>query len=281
MVLKEVQIGGEPTAPTAARSSPLRTTLGGVVLVVAALLSGCEAGADGRVRSAYELARKPTEPNKNRIEALLRDDDRDVRAAALVVMEPIDAARAARMAAIAIDDRDGFVRRAAVKILGDGVAGDPALVRRLATQAGGDPDWQVRRQALEAIARVDDPVVRQAFARGLADSVAHVRRSVLVAAEGRPGLLPVDGVCALLADDSDWGNRVEAARVLEESKDPAAYACLDGARHDPNEFVRAAATAGRAGLARAGVAEPPPPPPPAAAPGSPAPPAEAKPRSGV
>jgi hypothetical protein len=276
MTLKDVPIGGAQTAPTTARSSPRSPVSGAALVLAAAVLAGCNGGSEGGVRRAYELARDPTEPNKNHIERLLADADRDVRAAALVVMEPIDPVRATKMAGVAIDDPDGFVRRAAVAILGAGAASDPALVRRLATHAGGDSDWQVRRQALEAIAVVDDPVVSEAFSRALSDSVRHVRRAALMAAAARPGLLPVDRVCALVADDSDWENRVEAAQILGASKDPAAYPCLDGAIHDPNEFVRAAATAGRTALARAGVVEPPPPAPPA-----PTTPAEAKPRTGV
>jgi len=161
---------------------------------------------------------------------------------------------------------------AAIGILASEVPSDPALVRRLATHAGGDRNWQVRRQALEAIAAAADPVVPEAFLRALSDSVRHVRQSALAAAIERPGLLPIEAVCGVAADDSDWENRVAAAHVLGASKDPAAYACLERAMHDPNEFVRAAATSERRGLVRAGVEEPPPPL---------ATPAEAKPGSGV
>lgn len=226
----------------------------------------------------FELARRPTEPNRNRIEAMLSDEDRDVRAAVLVAMGPIDAARAKRMAATAIDDRDGVVRAAAVEVLGSDAAADPALMRRLATQAAGDPAWTVRVRALEALAPVDDPVVRECFARALSDSVRHVRRAALRAGVSRPGLLPTGRVAEIAAGDPDWENRVEAAKALGASKDPEAYPGLDAAARDPNEFVRAEAVRQRRNLLRDGIPETPAEPAPGVAP---APPPEAKPRTGV
>ena len=215
------------------------------------VFSGCTRGVDGRISRAYALGRHPSEPNKNRIEALLGDGDRDVRVTALVVMATVDKDRARRLAASALEDPDGLVRAAAVTLCGDGA--DAETIRRLATQAVSDPSWQVRARALDAIASSDEPVVREAFSRALFDTVRRVRRGALRAGAEHPGLLPADRLSELVVSDPDWENRVEAALALGASKDPAAYAGLDAASADPNEFVRATAVRERRTLERAGI----------------------------
>jgi len=222
------------------------------------LFASCAGGPDARIRSIYALGRSPSEPHKNRIEAMSGDPDRDVRVAVLVVMETVDPARAERLARSRIDDPDGLVRGAAVKILGPEAAADPELTRLLVAKASGDPDGQVRQLALEAVATLDDPAIGPAFSAALSDARRLVRRTALIAGAARPGLLPLDRVAALAADDPDWENRVEAARALGASKDPAAYAGLEQALHDGNEFVRAAAARGRRNLERAGIPMTPP-----------------------
>jgi HEAT repeat protein len=214
-------------------------------------LAGCQSGVDGRIARAYSLARHPSEAHKNRIEALLGDKDRDVRATALVVMGGIDKVRARNMALASLADPDGLVRAAAVAICGE--AADAETIRLLSAQAIDDPVWHVRARSLQAIAAADDPAVRDAFARALSDPVRHVRRAALIAGMGRPGLLPIDLVAKLAASDTDWENRVEAAIALGASKDPAAYAGLAAAAADPNEFVRTTATRERRELERAGI----------------------------
>jgi len=220
-------------------------------VVIVGLLSGCQTGIDGRITRAYSLARHPSEANKNRIESLLRDEDRDVRATALVVMAGIDKGRARRMAIGALTDPDGLVRAAAVGLCVDGV--DAETTRLLSARATDDPVWQVRARALEAIASSDDPAVREAYVHALTDSVRHVRRAALKAGIDHPGLLSVDLVSNLVVSDTDWENRVEAAIALGASKEPAAYAGLDAAVADPNEFVRATAAQERRELERAGI----------------------------
>ena len=225
-----------------------------VAALVVVLCAGCGSEIDHRISRAYALARNPTEPNKNRIELLAQDGDRDVRATALVVMGTIDKERARRMAGIAMTDRDGFVRAAAVPLYADGA--DSEAIRQISARVTEDPVWQVRARALEAIASSDDPAVREAFVRALSDSVRHVRRTALRAGVEHPGLLPVDLMGILVVSDPDWENRVEAASALGASKDPAAYAGLDAALKDPNEFVRTVAARERRELERAGVARP-------------------------
>jgi HEAT repeat protein len=222
-----------------------------VVWLAIAMLPGCNTGIDDRIRRAYAMAKNPSEPNKNRIEALLRDEDRDVRATALVVMGTIDRDRARRMAAGALTDPDGLVRAAAVPLCSD--RADAETFRLVTAGATDDPVWQVRARALEAIASSEDPAVREAFVRALSDPVRHVRRAALRAGIEHPGLLAVDLLNALVVSDPDWENRVEAATALGASKDPAAYAGLDAAIGDSNEFVRATAARARRELQRAGV----------------------------
>jgi HEAT repeat protein len=212
--------------------------------------AGCGAGIDDRISRVYAMGRRPSEANKNRIEALLRDPDRDVRATAIVVMKEIDLERARRMAVTALQDSDGLVRASAVSLCGT----DDETTRALAALAVSDPVWQVRTRALDMIASSEDPAVREAFTTALSDSVRHVRRSALRAAAEHPGLIPVAGLSDLVVSDPDWENRVEAAAALGASKDPAAYVGLDAAVSDANEFVRAAAWRQRRSLEIAAVA---------------------------
>lgn len=219
--------------------------------VAIVLIAGCQSGVDARIARAYSLARNPSEANKRRIEALLGDQDRDVRATALAVMGGIDKERARVMALGSLADPDGLVRAAAVGLCADGA--DAGTIRLLSTRATDDPVWQVRARALEAIAASDEPTVREAYARALSDPVRHVRRTALKDGTGRSGLLPVDLLSNLVVSDTDWENRVEAVIALGASKDPAAYAGLDAAAADPNEFVRMTAARERRELERSGI----------------------------
>ena len=251
MALKAVAFGGSPMTP----KSPRTLTRGYGSLVAAALsvllLAGCKSGVDDRIRRAHDLGRRPTPANQARIEAMLKDGDRDVRATALIVMEGVDRDRAKRMAATALEDPDGQVRAAAVPLLGDGAGDD--TIRRLAALAVSDPTWQVRVRALPAIAQSDDPAVYEAYALALADGAWRVRQAALTSGLLRPGLLPTDRVVDLVSSDPVWENRVEAARALGASQDRGAYAGLDAALSDPNEFVRATASTERRALERSGV----------------------------
>jgi HEAT repeat protein len=214
-------------------------------------LCGCGRGIEGRISRAYALGRRPSEANKARIEALLRDEDRDVRATALVVMGSVDRERGSRLAVGALKDPDGFVRATAVTLCAEGAEAD--TIRTITGLATDDPVWQVRTRALEALASSEDPAVREAFIRALSDSVRHVRRAAVRAGIAHPGLLPVDLLNTLVVSDTDWENRVEASTALGTSKEPAAYVGLDAAVVDPNEFVRMTAARERRALERAGV----------------------------
>ena len=219
--------------------------------LVLSLITGCAQGLDQRIDRAYRLARNPTAGNKNRIEALLKDGDRDLRATALVLMETIDTERARRMAADALGDPDGLVRAAAVSVVG--ADADATTLPVLIALASDDPVWQVRARVLETIVPSDDPALKEKFANALSDPIWRVRRAALRAGVGHPGLLPADRLAELVVSDPDWENRVEAAHGLGASKDPAAYPALDAALKDSNEFVRASAAGEKKALQAAGV----------------------------
>jgi HEAT repeat protein len=238
MILKPIPIVGAQ-----------RSVLMGLLTI--AVLSACSRGVDDRIGRAYALGRRPSEANKKRIEALLHDKDRDVRATALAVMGAIDKDRASRLAVGALSDPDGLVRATAVTLCAQGA--DAETIREIAARATDDPVWQVRTRALEALASSEDPAVREAFVHALSDSVRHVRRAALRAGIEHPGLLPVDVLNSLVVSDVDWENRVEASTALGTSKEPAAYIGLDAAVADSNEFVRATAARERRALERAGV----------------------------
>jgi HEAT repeat protein len=246
VTLKPVVFGGLPTTRKSRRSDCRVVILLALAATAMGLLASCAPGDDDRIHQAYTMARHPTPRNTARIEALLHDTDRDVRATSLVVMDTIDRERAKRMAEIALDDPDGFVRAAAIGIAGS--AAGPESIPRLTALAASDPVWQVRTRALEALSKMDDPSLPEVFDRALSDSVRHVRRRALAAGIEHPGLLSVARLSDIVASDPDWENRVDAARALGASNDPAASAGLTAALADPNEFVRAAASRARRGL---------------------------------
>ncbi len=249
--LKSVAVGGLPTSRKLARTFGDRARL--VVLIGAAMLStaACKSRLDDRISDAFALGRRPTESKKQRIEALAHDDDRDIRATALVVMDSVDHVRAKKIAAEALQDPDGLIRAAAVMVLGR--EPDTEMIHVLAALAIVDPMWQVRARAIDAIGAADDPKALESIAQAVSDPVRHVRRAALEVGVERPGLLPTEAVTSLLKGDPDWENRVQAALVLGGSTDPAAYPALEAAVEDSNEFVRAAASRGLRRLAEAGV----------------------------
>lgn len=246
MALKPVVSGGSPTTRKSQRSGYRRVLPVAVLAVAIGVLAGCAPGDDERIHDAYVLARHPTPRNIARIEGLLADKDRDVRSTALVVMDGIDKERAKRMAENALNDPDGFVRAAAVGIVAKDAG--PDSIPRFTALAASDPVWQVRTRALDALSKMDDPSLPEVFEKALSDSVRHVRRRALAAGIERPGLLTVARLTDVVASDPDWENRVDAARALGATNDPAAAAGLAAALADPNEFVRAAASRARRGL---------------------------------
>jgi HEAT repeat protein len=244
MNLTVVAIGreGHPSAFESCRRRHLRG-FRAITFVAIGVVAACNRGIETRMNSAYALSHHPTPRNQDRIEALLKDPDRDVRTTALVVMSGLDKGRAARMAEVALADPDGLVRAAAVTIVAaDADASKKAVLAGLAVE---DPVWQVRARALESLTDTDDPAVREVYTRALSDPVRHVRRTALRAGIAHPGLLPLDRLSEIVVSDPDWENRADAARALGASEDPLAIPGLEASVADPNEFVRATAAAER------------------------------------
>jgi len=210
------------------------------------------------------MARHPGPAQLRSIEGAFSDADRDVRATALTLVAGIDAERGRGMALKALDDSDGVVRAAAIRVLGP--PQDQGLLARVTSLASLDPVWQVRRAALEAIAGADVETVRAAYEQGIVDANREVRHASLAGGASHPGLLSTGALARVLKEDADWENRVLAAEILGASSDPEAYAFLDEAVLDPHEFVRAEATRARQALLRSGVPRPTPPPAPPASP---------------
>jgi HEAT repeat protein len=265
--LELVSSGGPPTRRKGVRSSPHGVFRIVTVALAVAAIAGCARGSENRIRRLYALGRHPSASNRDRIAAFLEDPDRDVRASALVVLESVDAPRAVELARRALDDPDGLVRAAAVRVVG--ARPDPTLAGKLSALVVDDPVWQVRARAIEALAPADDPAVRDAYARAIGDSVKHVRRAALRGLAGHPGLVPAAALIEAAEGDSDWGNRVAALDALGESASPDAWDAVDKSAQDPNEFVRAAAAGASRALRAAAVprpALPAPAEPPAAAP---------------
>lgn len=205
----------------------------------AAVLLGCERGAQTRVAQVYHWKRDPTPQNLQRIRACLDDENRDVRVTALYALVAASVPDTRELVVRAIEDEDGFVRATAAKCLGDLEHREaiPILVKHLLS----DEDWHVRQRAGESLAVLGGEASREALARALADPVKEVR---LVAVKGLADLDPLpslDALARIVVLDPEWEIRVHAARALGLTRRPETLEALEAARRDPNEFVRAAA----------------------------------------
>ena len=241
-----------PTRPTGSLSGAV------TLLLVSLVAAACQGDPQARIRQVRAWSLDPSEPHKARIRAALGDKDRDVRAAALSAMLEVDPASAQEMARTALTDPDGLVRAAAVRGLPLPPGGGD--VERLCALANADPAWQVRAAALEALVPAEGTIVAQAFVTALDDTVKAVRKVALDGAKLRPGTVPVERLARSVVEDPEWDNRVAAAEALGASGTPEAYAALDAAAGDGNEFVRATAAGQRRVLEQAGILRPPPPP---------------------
>ena len=230
----------------------------GVVIFGFALVSGCRESPGSKIAELRAMARRPGAAQVRRIESAFSDPDRDVRATALTLLAGIDPDRGRDLALRALDDPDGIVRSAAVRVL----TGRPetAPLERLTSMATLDSAWQVRTAALEGLTQAELDTVRPVFEQATVDSHREVRHAALVGGVARPGLISAVTAAKVLAEDTDWENRILAVEILGASGDAAAYAPLDEAALDPHEFVRAAATRARQALGRSGVPRPTPPP---------------------
>jgi len=204
-------------------------------------LAACAGDPQDRIGRIYTWKLRPTDKNVERIRACLEDPDRDVRAMALHALISLGIEDGQAISLEALRDEDGFVRATAARCLGEmGVAvAAPALAERLSS----DPDWHVRKLAAESLTVLGGTEAAEALVRALEDPV----RGVRLAAVSGAGELSPDAAFEILAgivlEDPDWEVRVHAARAIGRSSRPETAATLEAARNDPNEFVRAAATA--------------------------------------
>ena len=239
----------------------------GVVIFGFAFLGGCRESSESKISELRGMARRPGPAQIRGIEGAFSDPNRDVRATALTLTAAIDPARGRDMALRALDDPDGVVRATGVRVLTS--QPDTAPIERFTSMASLDSSWQVRTAALEGIATAEIDRIRPVFEQAMADARREVRHAALTVGVARPGLLPTAAAAKVLAEDTDWQNRILAVEILGASADPEAYAPLDEAIVDPHEFVRAAATRAAQALARSGAPRPTPPPSPSPSPAPP------------
>jgi HEAT repeat protein len=106
--------------------------------------------------------------------AVLKDNDSDVRKAAIGALMKIGDARATEPLIAALKDSDWQVRRSAAEALakiGDARATEPLIA------ALKDSNWQVRRSAAEVLAKIGDARATEPLVAVLKDSDRDVRRS--------------------------------------------------------------------------------------------------------
>jgi HEAT repeat protein len=177
------------------------------------------------------------------------DDEPEVRLAALVSLERVDAGRAAAVAFAQLADADSSVRLAALQVLARAGADPPRQVlddEEVAVRALAAAmlfGHEARAQSvLDAVVHAPDPSVREvgyrAIATGGAEETRHlalaglddldsrVRHEAAHAVAATPNEEAVKPLVALLADD-DAVVRSAAAEALGEVGEPAAEAVVD------------------------------------------------------
>jgi HEAT repeat protein len=219
------------------------------LVVTWAGLSACGDDKNQKISSIYEMKANPTERNEAAIRRLVESPDRDVRATALNALVALEVSDGHDLARHGLDDRDGFVRATAAKLLGDLAQGPDAdvLVARLVE----DQDPIVRRRSAEALDRIGGPAAVAGLARGLADPIDEVR---LACARGLRHLDPEAALPELLRiaiEDPSYDVRVQAVSALGETGAPEAVPVFEQTIVDENEFVRAATAHAREVHARA------------------------------
>ena len=172
-------------------------------VLVVAMLSGCRStsqqvggldspSADVRRESANELRTMRVADAEHRKQVVHRlsvmaqsDPEPLVRSAALLAITTQDAAAALDIARRLRADADAMVRWDAVKVMAG--ANDATLIDPLVEVAAKDTSEEVRREAVRALARYDDPRVIDILIARLNDesvSVAHAARASLTEIAG-------------------------------------------------------------------------------------------------
>jgi beta-lactamase regulating signal transducer with metallopeptidase domain len=112
----------------------------------------------------------------------------------------------------------------------------PAVVQAL-TEALKDSDAEVRKSAMQALARFRVPAAYDAFVAGLKDSDADVRQQAAFALSQLRDARATDALIGALKD-SDGDVRQQAAFALSQLRDPRAVPALTSALKDQDDDVR-------------------------------------------
>lgn len=112
----------------------------------------------------------------------------------------------------------------------------PAVVQAL-TEALKDSDAEVRKSAMQALARFRVPAAYDAFVMGLKDSDAEVRQQAAFALSQLRDGRATDALVGALKD-SDAEVRQQAAFALSQLRDPRAVPALTSALKDQDDEVR-------------------------------------------
>jgi HEAT repeat protein len=200
----------------------------------------CGEGSAERRASIYELRADPTPENVERIRSMLIDVDRDIRATALNALVGLEVEDSAGLALDGLRDEDGFVRATAAKLIGD--IGDPAHVGVLATALLEDSDPVARQRAAESLEILGGEEALAGLASCLEDPMERVRLACIDGLRKLDPAFATTALLRLLAEDSAWEVRSQAARTLGLTGDPEVVEGLQAALGDPNEFVRSAVT---------------------------------------
>jgi len=217
--------------------------------------AGCRGHVEGRVARIFEWEREPTASHVERIREALSDAEAPVRAGALAALVRLGTPDAGERSLAALRDPAGSVRITAVECLLD--LEDTRAVPDLLRVAAEDTDWHVRRGAVAtAGSLVKDASAAESLVKALGDGSAQVRLAAIEAVSRHGAAGALEALSRLAREETSWENRAAAVVALGRTGLPEAYAPVDSAALDANEFVRGASAAALRELRRAGVERP-------------------------
>jgi len=206
-----------------------------------ALVTACAESKEARIASIHAWAASGAAGDPGRIVAFASDPDRDVRVAALQALASVSAAGAEQALVQALRDGDASVRAAAVG--GLATLGSSAQVAEIADVGQADKDAGVRQRCARALGELGGDEAVAALLAALRDADPRVRLEAVRSVARLDPVAAVDPLAGMVLGDADWEVRAEAAHVLGQAGRAEGLGALDAAAADPNEFVRAAASA--------------------------------------